>query len=87
MATFIFDVLTVWKMETKVNSAVVFQQNKVQSNPRDPITLSVDDWSVQSPGQHSHHIPFSEGDWVSRETSCLFKIIWQLKKKQVWASY
>ena len=34
--------------------------------PRDPITLSEDDWGVQSPPQQSMSVslPFSEGDWI-----------------------
>ena len=37
--------------------------------PRDPITLSEDDWDVQSPSQHSIWIPlpFSEGYWIPRD--------------------
>ena len=37
--------------------------------PRDPITLSEDDWGVQSPPQQSIRVPlpFSEGDWIPWE--------------------
>ena len=38
--------------------------------PRDPITLSEDDWGVQSPPEPSIWVPlrFSEGDWIPRDT-------------------
>ena len=37
--------------------------------PRDPITLSEDDWGLQSPRQQGIWVPlpFSEGDWIPRE--------------------
>ena len=41
------------------------------TNPRGPITLSEDDWGVQSPPQESIWVPlpFLEGDWIPRETN------------------
>ena len=37
--------------------------------PRDPITLSDDDYGVESPPQKGIwiSIPFSEGDWIPRD--------------------
>ena len=37
--------------------------------PMDPITLSEDDWGVQSPPQQGIKVPlpFSEGDWIPRD--------------------
>ena len=39
--------------------------------PRDPISLSVDDWGVQSPSQQNIEVPlpFLEGDWIPRVNS------------------
>ena len=36
--------------------------------PRHPITLSEDDWGLQSPPQHGIRVPlsFSGGDWIPR---------------------
>ena len=51
--------------------------------PRDPITLSEDDWDVQSPSQHSIWIPlpFSGGYWIPRVGDVCLKRLWKVSTR------
>ena len=65
-----------FEVGTVTRKAAKFGPKHHHCIPRDPISLSVDDWGVQSPSQQNIEVPLPllEGDWIPR-VCCLVDIL------------